>query len=126
VRVSSGPAFSTRREEAREGMMALMQAAPHVVPVIADILVETLDFPKSKEMAERLRIFAQRQGFVVDPEQQQEPDPMQQAMMQMQMAGAEADIAKKQADAAKSAAEAEGKQIDNAVRASNPIAVIPQ
>lgn len=118
VRVSSGPAFSTRREEAREGMTALIQAAPGLIPIIADIYVEAMDFPKAKEMAERIR--RTMPPGIVEDEQPQQPDPAQQAAMQLQMAGAEADVQKKQADAAKSAAEAEGKQIDNAIRMSNP------
>lgn len=125
VRVSSGPAFSTRREEAREGMTSLIQAAPQLIPLIGDLYIEAMDFPKAKEMAERMRR-AMPPGILEDEQAQpQQPDPMQEAAMQMQMAGAEADIAKKQADAAKSAAEAEGKQIDNAMRLSGAMTAGP-
>lgn len=124
VRVSSGPAFSTRREEARESMTALIQAAPQLTPLIADLWVEAMDFPKAKEMAERLRR-AIPPGILED--QPQQPDPMQEEMARMQMAGLEADVTKKQADGMKAMAEAEGKQIDNAMRAATPFAgMIPQ
>lgn len=120
VRVTSGPAFSTRREEAREGMTALIQSAPQLTPLIADIYVEAMDFPKAKEMAERIRR-TMPPGILEDQQAgPQQPDPMQEEAARIQMAGAEADIQKKQADAAKSAADAEGKQIDNAMKLANP------
>lgn len=124
VRVNTGPAFSTRREEATEAMTALIQANPAVFGVIGDIWIEMMDFPKSQEMAERIRRTIPPQILGEDAEgqgaQPPPPNPMEEAMMRLQMAGAEADVSKKQADAAKSAAEAEGRQMENAMRMANP------
>ncbi|MEA3002165.1 MAG: hypothetical protein QOH81_953 [Sphingomonadales bacterium] len=54
--VSSGPAYTTRRAEASDLMMQMMQAAPQVIPLIADLWVEQQDMPLADRLAERFRL----------------------------------------------------------------------
>jgi hypothetical protein len=53
--VSSGPAFSTRRQEAAEQMMQLVQAFPDAAPIIGDLIAKNLDWPGADEVAKRLK-----------------------------------------------------------------------
>ncbi|MDB5692343.1 MAG: hypothetical protein JWO81_1406 [Alphaproteobacteria bacterium] len=54
--VSSGPSYTTRRAEASDLMMQMMQAAPQVIPLIGDIWVEQQDMPLAAQLAERFRL----------------------------------------------------------------------
>jgi hypothetical protein len=56
VSVEMGPSYSTKREEARDGMQTLLQAlGPQVAPVIADLYVQGQDFPLADKIAKRMR-----------------------------------------------------------------------
>ncbi|HVY34241.1 MAG TPA: portal protein [Caulobacteraceae bacterium] len=54
--VEAGPSFTTRREEAANQMIALIQAFPQAAPVLGDLLAKNLDWPGADEIAERLKI----------------------------------------------------------------------
>ncbi|HUO23643.1 MAG TPA: portal protein [Caulobacteraceae bacterium] len=53
--VEAGPSFTTRREEAANQMIALIQAFPQAAPVLGDLLAKNLDWPGADEIAERLK-----------------------------------------------------------------------
>lgn len=53
--VSTGPSFTTQRQETAEQMMMLIQAYPAAAPLIGDILVKSLDWKGAEEIAERLK-----------------------------------------------------------------------
>lgn len=53
--VSSGPSFTTRREEAAYQMTELLRAFPQAAPVIGDLYAKNLDWPGAEEIAERLK-----------------------------------------------------------------------
>lgn len=72
---SVGPSFSTRREEARESMMAFMQAYPPAGPVLGDIFAKAQDWPYSDEIAKRLHKAAVAQGIAEPEEGEQPPGP---------------------------------------------------
>lgn len=55
VVASVGPSFSTRREEARESMMAFFSAAPQAAQVSGDLFAKNMDWPGADEIAKRLR-----------------------------------------------------------------------
>lgn len=55
VTVSSGPGFSTLRQEAVEGMAANMEKNPGLWNVIGDLFVKNQDWPGADEMAQRIR-----------------------------------------------------------------------
>jgi len=53
--VTTGPSFTTRREEAAMQMTEFVRAFPAAAPVIGDILAMNLDWPGADEIAERLK-----------------------------------------------------------------------
>lgn len=55
--IEVGPAYATQRIEAAESMANFIQYVPSIGPFIADLLAEAMDWPKSKEIAERLKMY---------------------------------------------------------------------
>lgn len=55
VTVYVGPSFTTKRQEALEGMTELVQANPDLWKVIGDLLVKNMDWPGAQDMAKRMR-----------------------------------------------------------------------
>jgi hypothetical protein len=53
--VSSGPSFTSRREEAAVQMTELIRAYPAAAPVLGDLLARNLDWPGADEIAARLQ-----------------------------------------------------------------------
>lgn len=78
--VSSGPSFTTRREEAAVQMTELIRAYPAAAPLIGDLLAKNLDWPGADEIAERMEAMLPPQVKGQNPEMAQ----VQQAMQQMQ------------------------------------------
>lgn len=74
VTVSVGPSYQTKRQEAVAAQIALVQSNPTVFPIIGDMVVRNMDWPQSKEMADRLKKMLppqlQDQGDEMEPEQQ--------------------------------------------------------
>jgi hypothetical protein len=78
--VSTGPSYTTQRQETAEQMMQLLQAFPQAAPVIGDLLVKNLDWQGADEISDRLKAML--------PPQVQGPNPEVQAMTeQMQKLG---------------------------------------
>lgn len=71
-----GPSYTTRRQETAAEMMAFVQAFPQLFGVGGDILVGALDWPRAKELAERLK-------------QKGPPPEVQQLQQQLDMASKE-------------------------------------
>jgi len=76
--VSSGPSFTTRREEAAAQMTELVRAFPQGAPLIMDLMAKNFDWPGADEIAKRFE--------KMNPAAQQIPPEMQQQMQQMQQA----------------------------------------
>lgn len=55
VTMKIGPSFATQRTESVAEMTELMQYAPDVAPLIADLVVENSDWPGAPKLAKRLR-----------------------------------------------------------------------
>ena len=55
VMTVTGPAYTTRRAEASEGMIQLAQAMPQTASIFVDLLVKNMDWPHADEIAKRLR-----------------------------------------------------------------------
>lgn len=53
--VSTGPSYTTQRQETADQMMQLIQAYPAAAPLVGDILVKSLDWQGADEIAERIR-----------------------------------------------------------------------
>ena len=90
VSISTGPGFSTQRQEASDLFTRVIQGNPQAMMMFGDIWASSLDVPGADELKERFDELRQPQ--------QQAPDP------------------KDQLDAAKGQAELEGKQLLNAQR----------
>jgi hypothetical protein len=56
--VTTGPSFTTRREEAAVQMTEMIRAFPQIAPVIGDLVAKHLDWPGADEIAKRLRAMA--------------------------------------------------------------------
>ncbi len=68
VTVTTGPSFTTRREEAAFQMTEMIRALPASAPIIGKHLAKNLDWPGADEIAEELEAMSQPQ---VPPEMQQ-------------------------------------------------------
>lgn len=66
--VSSGPSFTSRREEAANQMIELIRAYPAAAPVIGDLLAKNLDWPGADEVAARLSAMLPPQVRGAQPE----------------------------------------------------------
>lgn len=55
VAVSSGPSYTTKRQEAAETQMQLVQANPTMFPLVGDIMIRNMDWPGADQMADRLQ-----------------------------------------------------------------------
>lgn len=90
--VTTGPSFTSQREESATQMMELLRVFPQAAPVIGDLLAKNLDWQGSEEIAERLKTLydattgaqgAQQNG---DPQAQQMMQAAQGQMQQMMQA----------------------------------------
>ncbi|MHA3059919.1 portal protein [Acinetobacter sp. ANC 4636] len=72
VRMDTGPAFNTQREESFALMMQLVQTNPNLFNVIADLMIANSPLLNSKEIAERVKILVPQQALgkdSINPEQ---------------------------------------------------------
>lgn len=87
VTVSSGPSFTSRREEARIEMMEMIRSYPDAAPIIGDLLAKNLDWPGADEIAERLKKMLPPQlrdeEGDIPPELKQQIDQMSEALQVM-------------------------------------------
>lgn len=104
LEVTTGPAFATKRMEAADKMMALVQSVPAIGQVGADMIVKALDMPYGDKLAERLAMILVPPGMDEDVDRKraemqqrmgpQQPDPAQMLAIEQ----GKADIENTQAD----------------------------
>ena len=82
--VSSGPSFTSRREEAAFQMTELVRAFPQVAPVILDVMAKNFDWPGADEIAERLAQMNPQNQQQIPPELQQAMEQAGQQIQQLQ------------------------------------------
>ncbi|MDQ2079486.1 portal protein [Xanthobacteraceae bacterium Astr-EGSB] len=137
VVVENGPSYSTRRDEAKAGMEALMKAVPNVVPLILDLYVKAQDWPLAQDMVERIRatlppaiqaIIAREKAKAegkqapdmpapgAQPAQPAAPQGPPPEVVQAEMAKLGAEVAKAQAGAQTAEANARKAEIDLRIR----------
>lgn len=78
VCVTTGPSYTTKRQESAEAMSNLVQGNPELWAVAGDLIVKSMDWPGAEKLAERLK-------RTIDPKllsDQQSPETLQ---MQQQM-----------------------------------------
>ena len=81
VIMDQGPSYTTAREEAREGMIAFMQAlGPESAAVLGDLFARMQDWPYADEIAERIKALQPK-----PPDPNQPPPEMQAAQAQLEM-----------------------------------------
>lgn len=78
--VSTGPSYTTRREEAAAQMTELVRAYPPAAPIIADLMAKNFDWPGADEIAKRFE--------AMNPMKQQ-PDGLPPEVQQMIQQGQE-------------------------------------
>jgi len=102
VVVKAGPSYTTQREEARNSMIALLQAFPQAAQVTGDLVVESMDWPNADAFAKRLKAILP--PGVIDEAQDPQAAALanqvkeMDAVIQQLMAGREAKMAEIQVD----------------------------
>jgi hypothetical protein len=112
VAVDTGPSFTTRREEQAQQMIELIRGYPQAAPLIGDLLVKSLDWQNSEEIAERLKAMLPQQiNGGPPPELQQMIEQGQQQIQQLSQENAQLKD-KSQLEMAKAEAEAKKAELD--------------
>lgn len=75
VVVEMGPSYNTRREEARDGMIAFLQAAPQAAPLVLDLIAKMQDWPLADDVRERLETLLPPEVKAKQAEKRGEPPP---------------------------------------------------
>ena len=114
VTISTGPSFSTQRQEAAEVYAQFAQANPAVFPVAGDLIFKALDLPYADKIADRLKTLLppqiqqmEAQGTDVDPQVMMAMAQAEQAMAQVQQMGAQVQMAAQELEAEKAGVERE-------------------
>lgn len=89
VTVTTGPAYATKRQQASENMLKLMQVFPNLQAVAGDVALKAMDFPLADKLADRVRKTlppgideeVDREREESGANQQQQPSPEQMALM---------------------------------------------
>jgi hypothetical protein len=115
-----GPSYNTQRQEASEGMIAFLQAAPQITPLVIDLVAKMQDWPLADEIRERLEStlppeirakIAEKNGE--PPPEPPPPGPAEQvAMMEQEAAMATAKATAIKADAEVRKAELELRRVE--------------
>lgn len=115
--VKAGPSYSTQRQETAEAMTEMVRIAPDLLPVVGDVLVESMDWPGAARIAKRMKKTMDpkllTQGEVEEMQEEQgqpveaPPSPEEEAQAAvMEIEAKKAEAAKIEADAALIAAQA--------------------
>lgn len=132
VTYTTGPSYATKRQEAVDLTMTLMNTMPQTGNVIADIIVRNMDIPGASEIEERLasllppgmlnpdRLSPQRRDAVMQQMQMQQMQQVQHA--QLQQAVVDLQMAKLHAEAQEITARA-GRQAAQASVAASQVGV---
>lgn len=131
VVVQQGPGYTTRREEAKAGMLEFAKMAPAMFPIMGDLIAKAQDWPLAEEIAERMRTMlppqilqkeAEKKG---EPPPQQQPDPMAEAALaeataKAEKAAVDVDIAKADLQIKKIEASSKGVELVDKVTKAEP------
>jgi hypothetical protein len=84
VRVATGPGYATKRQQALDAMVELLQGNPELWALAGDLFVKNMDWPGAQELAKRLK-------KAVDPKLLEDNDnpALQQAKMQLEQLAAQ-------------------------------------
>ena len=120
--MQTGPSYSTKREEAKEGMIEFIRSAPATAPVVMDLVAKAQDWPLADEFGKRLeaiapapvqKLIANQKKENGEEQQPEQPTPMEQMQQELQLRAMKAEVEEKewqvrklQAETAKIAGEA--------------------
>ena len=90
VTVTTGPAFSTQRQEAAEMYMGLTQGMPEIMQLAGDLIFKAIDLPYADEISDRLQTMLPPQIQQMLNDEDDIPPEVKQMMQQAQMAMEEA------------------------------------
>ena len=95
IEVTVGRTFATQRDENADMLRSLIQAAPGLTPLVADLMVEQLDTPIAKRVAKRLRamnpqLAKEGEDSEIPPQVQAQLQAMEQQQQQLTQALQEA------------------------------------
>lgn len=79
-----GPSYSTKREEAKEGMISFLQAAPEAGALILDLMAKAQDWPMADDISKRFRANLPPMILAMEEAEKQGLDPEQARLQAMQ------------------------------------------
>lgn len=105
VTVTTGPSFATKRVEAQDSMLNMINAMPQTMTIAADKIIEAQDWPGADEIARRIRTQLPP-GVVSDEDMppalqqaRQQANQLQQQMQELEMRTKMAELAMKESQA---------------------------
>lgn len=124
VMITTGPSYTTKRQEAAESMVAMMQTpiGQAVATVAPDMVVANMDWPGADKLAERLKKTVPPEILADDDDAPQIPPQVIQQMQQMQqmieqmgqeLQAAQGELNSKQLDIQKKEADLQGQMMKN-------------
>lgn len=90
VAMSSGPSYTTRRQEAADAMMNAVQVFPEIMQIAGDLVVKAQDWPGAEELSERLlktippNLLSDKEKQELGPNAGSNPQQLMQQQAQMQ------------------------------------------
>ncbi len=84
--VEAGPNYATKRDEAAQQMLKLIEMYPAAAPIISPFMVRNLDWHDSDEIAQALKALLPPQVQGANPQLQMAQQQIQQLNMQLQQA----------------------------------------
>jgi len=84
--VSTGPSYTSKRQEAAENQIQLIQAKPELMAIIGDIVFGNMDMPGADKISERLKAMLPPQIQQLEQKEGSEQDLQQQMMQHQAMA----------------------------------------
>jgi hypothetical protein len=105
ISLTTGPSFSTRRQEASEIYSQLVGQMPEIMQVAGDLVFKAMDLPYSEEMADRLSVLLPPEVQALKNEDTEIPPEVQQMMAQAEQATEQAQMMMQEAEAAKAEAD---------------------
>ena len=120
VKITTGPAYSTRRSETAEQLSQIMAQNPELGLLLSDEYIKSLDLVGGDEALKRVRSMMVKKGLAEPTdeekkdaaENQKPPDPLQEAMKKIQFAMAQEELKAKQVSNEKTATDMKKTQFD--------------
>ncbi len=87
IQISTGPSFSTRRQEAAHSMLEMAKVYPPLMQIAGPTIVKSFDWPGKDAIAAQLEKAMPPELRTQDPDDPNKPDPQEQEQKLQQMQG---------------------------------------